>query len=91
MNDMLLTFEVINNEYIGIGLKVRKNFANNWGISAIMNKYSYGGTLLLWEVAVLDNNTISYSSPLTQDVMGYLTIAQVHEIARTVSSWEYKE
>lgn len=36
MNDMLLTFEVINNEYIGIGLKVRKNFANNWGISALV-------------------------------------------------------
>ena len=53
----------------------RVMFPNGWGASIVSHKYSYGGEDGLYELAVLDNingNPI-YTTPITDDVIGYLT------------------
>jgi len=47
-----------------------------------------------WELAVLKfkgnnkNGTITYTTPLTQDVMGYLSKEQVEDALRQIKSWK---
>lgn len=55
------------------------NFENGYGCSIIRHKYSYGGDRGLWEIAVLHgpDQRLCYKSPITVDVIGYLTEDQV--------------
>jgi hypothetical protein len=51
-------------------------FDNGYGASVIRNNFSYGGSEGLWELAVLDftkDGAITYETPITDDVIGYLT------------------
>jgi hypothetical protein len=56
-------------------------FDNGYGVSVICNEYSYGGRDGLFEIAVLKGNaekcTICYDTPVTGDVIGYLTSEEV--------------
>jgi hypothetical protein len=48
-------------------------FANGYGASVIRNGFSYGGRAGLWELAVLDDEGhLTYSTPITDDVIGHL-------------------
>lgn len=48
-------------------------FDNGYGISVIRGPYSYGGQRGLYELAVLDRDgLITYETPVTSDVIGYL-------------------
>lgn len=48
-------------------------FDNGYGVSVIRGPYSYGGKLGLYELAVLDRDgLITYETPVTSDVIGYL-------------------
>lgn len=55
------------------------SFENGYGASIIRHKYSYGGDRGLWEIAVLHGTgkRLCYKSPITDDVLGYLTEEQV--------------
>lgn len=62
-------------------------FSNHYGASVIRTDMSYGGASGLWEVAVLDNNgKICYDTPITSDVIGYLTWEKVEEILKDISN-----
>lgn len=53
-------------------------FPNGRGVSIIRNSYSYGGRDGLFELAVLDSTgELDYSTPVTGDVLGYLTVDEV--------------
>ena len=53
-------------------------FANGYGASVVRHENSYGGREGLYELAVLDSDgNICYDSPITNDVIGWLTIEQV--------------
>ena len=53
-------------------------FPNGRGVSIIRNPHSYGGRDGMFEVAVLDKDgDLDYSTPVTTDVMGYLTVSEV--------------
>lgn len=72
-------FEGMDSFYNG----VRSNtmFDNGYGISVVRHRYSYGGPSGLYEIAVLDKDgRITYSTPITQDVIGYLTSDDVSDI-----------
>ena len=58
---------------IGIGIQARINFDNGYGASVIRSPYSYGGNQGLYELAVIKDNAICYDTPITDDVIGYLT------------------
>ena len=58
---------------IGLGIIARINFDNGYGASIIKSPHSYGGNQDLYELAVIKDNDICYDTPITDDVLGYLT------------------
>jgi len=68
-----------------LGTRVVFKFQNEYGASVIKGQYTYGGPVGLYEVAVLRwndefNYEIDYSTPITDDVIGYLTTEEVVEL-----------
>ena len=70
----------LNNMLNGVQ-KVYK-FENGYGASVVCHDGSYGGPYdefedNLWEIAVLDSEgNITYHTPITNDVIGWLTIEE---------------
>ena len=63
------------------------NFNNGYGASVIKADYSYGGSDGLWELAVLDiGGRITYETPITSDVLGYLTDDKVKKILNKIKN-----
>lgn len=66
-------------------------FPNNYGASVVKHNYSYGGERGLWEIAVVyfvdgDEWDIDYSTPITSDVLGYLTDEEVCETLEQIKN-----
>jgi hypothetical protein len=49
------------------------NFSNGYGASVVNNSHSYGGEEGLWELAVRQGDAINYDTPITDDVLGWLS------------------
>ena len=62
----------------GGGWVYRVSYPNGYGASIVKRLYSYGCEDDLWEVAVLDKDgDLCYDTPITNDVLGYLTEEEV--------------
>jgi hypothetical protein len=60
-------------------------FENGFGVSVVSHTFSYGGKDGLFEVAVLDKDgDLTYNTPVTNDVVGYLNPDEVTEIMEEV-------
>jgi hypothetical protein len=74
------TFEDIDferNEDLN-GVVGRIMFDNGYGASVVRHIMSYGGKLGLYELAILDKEgDLTYDTPVTNDVIGYLTSEEV--------------
>lgn len=80
MNTIYEKYLVEDKSEDGFIQKVYK-FENGRGASVISNTYCYGGNEGLYELAVLDvNGNIDYSTPITNDVIGWLEWSQVMEL-----------
>ena len=55
-------------------------FSNGYGASVICNPFSYGGEHGLWEVAVLQGDFLCYTTPVTDDVVGWLSAHGVAQV-----------
>ena len=56
----------------GVGYEYQ--FDNGYGASVVKHDGSYGGKQGLYEIAVLDSTgDLCYSTPITDDVIGYAT------------------
>jgi hypothetical protein len=56
-------------------------FPNGFGASVVQGDYTYGGSEGFLELAVLkfdgDKSSLTYSTPITDDVLGWLTVEAV--------------
>ena len=69
-----LEFESINDAPFMVGKKARMHFDNGYGVSVVSHTFSYGGKNGLYELAVIKYpDAICYDTPITDDVLGYLT------------------
>ena len=61
------------------GLLARYKFPNGYEASVISHDSSYGGNKNLFEIAIMVDGDLVYDTPITQDVLGYLTWDAVEE------------
>ena len=63
------------------GVQLLFFFKNGYGASAVQHDFSYGHEDGLWELAVLrgsaDDWVITYDTPITSDVIGFLSKPEV--------------
>ena len=63
------------------GVMSRIEFENGYGASVVKTPYTYGGDKGLYELAVLDNEgNLTYDTPVTNDVIGYLRPEDVTDV-----------
>ena len=63
-------------------------FPNGYGASVIMGVGTIGGSQLLYELAVLKGDDLCYDTPITDDVIGYLTPEVVTDLLRQIAALE---
>jgi hypothetical protein len=72
------------NHPMGQGVQARIYFDNGYGASVVRSEHTYGGSDGLYELAVLKNGNITYDTPITDDVIGYLTEEGVTEYLQKI-------
>ena len=77
------------------GVQKLFRFPNGYGASVVQFPYSYGGDEGLWEMAVIrysgeDNDAFSltYDTPITDDVLGHLSEQDVDALLDQVAALE---
>jgi hypothetical protein len=81
-NDIVFKDNPMGSEF---GIVSRTMFDNGYGVSVVKSEYTYGGSSGLYELAVLDSDgLITYDTPVTDDVIGYLEEGQVTDIMKKV-------
>ena len=66
-------------------------FENGYGASVVRFEYSYGFDKGLWELAVIkghdeDNYTLTYDTPITDDVIGHLNKKKINELLNQIEA-----
>jgi hypothetical protein len=62
-------------------------FDNGYGASVVVGPHTYGGEDGLYELAVLDSNgNLTYETPVTGDVEGYLTEDDVTKLLEQIQN-----
>ena len=71
---------------VGDGVQAIVKFSNGYGASVVRGSHTYGSNRGLYELAVfgLDGH-ISYDTPITDDVLGYLTESDVSKTLEKIS------
>ena len=62
------------------------DFPNGYRASVIRGPHTYGGDRGLYELAVLRGGKVVYDTPITDDVLGYLSEAGVTEALARVAA-----
>lgn len=72
--------------YDDVGMQIRYRFPNGYGASVIQGPYTYGGDKGLFELGVTlytgpepGDADLTYLTPVTDDVLGYLTPSEVED------------
>ncbi len=67
------------------GVQARITFDNGYGASVVRSQYTYGGDKGLYELAVFGKDGhITYDTPITNDVIGYLRPEDVTDILEQI-------
>ena len=67
------------------GVQAIIKFKNGYGASVVRSEYTYGGSDGLYELAVLGKDGhITYDTPITNDVIGYLKEEEVTKILEQI-------
>lgn len=62
------------------------SFKNGYGASVVCHKHSYGGKDGLYELAVLRDGEIVYNTPVTNDVIGWLSMEEAEQVLQQVKN-----
>lgn len=62
------------------GEQIIFEFENGYGASVLTGSIAYGGIAGLFEIAVTRNGYLCYDTPITNDVIGYLTIDEALKV-----------
>ncbi len=73
------------------GIRYEYQFPNGYGASVVKNPMSYGGQDDLWELAVLKEGKICYDTPITDDVIGYLSDEGVNKLLNLIEKLDILE
>jgi len=68
------------------GISSRTEFDNGYAVSVVRSPYSYGGKDGLYELAIFKNDELCYDTPITDDVMGYLSPEDVTDIMSKIQT-----
>lgn len=67
------------------GVQAIITFDNGYGASVVRSEYTYGGRDGLYELAVFGKDGhITYDTPITNDVLGYLKEEEVTKIMQQI-------
>ena len=66
------------------GIRAVVEFPNHYGASVVTGPYFYGRSDAPYELAVMYEGKICYTSGLTDDVLGYLTEDEVTEYLKLI-------
>lgn len=77
------------------GIQHVYKFANGYGASVVQHEFSYGSHENLWELAVIHFDSdgewsLDFSTPVTDDVIGWINMVQVMEILLQIEHLEPK-
>jgi hypothetical protein len=61
-------------------------YENGYGASVVRGIHTYGGPTGLWELGVLHFGQLDYSTPITSDVIGYLTEDEVEGCLESIKA-----
>jgi hypothetical protein len=77
-----------HNTTFPVGDQYKFAFPNGFGASVICNEMSYGNKNGegLYELAVLKGASLNYDTPITDDVLGHLTKADVAETLKAIEA-----
>lgn len=82
-------FKELPSRAINGGIQYIAKYPNNYGASIIQHSFSYEENKRLWELAVIKyepnetnihNFNLDYTTPITNNVIGYLTESDVNEL-----------
>jgi hypothetical protein len=62
------------------GITSRTQFDNGYEVSVVKSPYTYGGDKGLYELAIFKDGEITYATPITDDVIGYLRPEDVTDV-----------
>jgi len=75
---------IISDQENGNSMKHIYKFSNGYGASVIQSEYSYGHEDGLYELAVLKDGELCYDTPITGDIIGYLSADEVTEYLQRI-------
>ena len=68
-------------EFYNGGIRYVYIASNGYKASIVQSPMSYGGNVGLYELAVMDQEeNILYDTPITNDVLGWLTVKEVNTV-----------
>ena len=70
----------------GDGIYAHYKFPNGYGISVIRSSYSYSDENT-YEVAIIHNNDLTFSTPLTNNVLSYQTPEDINKLLEIIEKW----
>ena len=73
----------------GEGVQHLFEFWNGFGASVVQGSGTYGATQGLWELGVLgQDGELTYSTPITGDVLGWQTETEVRRVLNRIQALE---
>ena len=84
-----MNFKTFKSEPIHDGIQYLHFFPNGYGVSVVKHSFSYGGKSGYYELGVAKGDekdwSLCYTTPVTDDVKGWLSEDEVNRLCREVS------